>query len=265
MPSEATQSDVQIVKSAEAAEVRDIVFADLTDALNKGMDDFKAKPSHPVFVALVYPAAMAVAITFTMNINLLPLAFPVISGAVLLGPAVALGLYELSRRRELGEEVSWMHAFTVPKSEGFGEILKLGGLLTGLVLVWFIAAWTLYYLTIGEVPLESPGDFINRVFLTQAGWTMIVVGNVFGFLFAVMGFSISVVSFPMILDRHVSIGVAVATSIAAVRANPVNMAMWGLVVVGALFIGLATALVGLVVVMPVLGHATWHLYKRVVV
>ena len=117
MPSNAAQSSVNTVSSA--AEVRTIVFKDLTDAINKGIDDFNAKPSHPLFVALVYPAAMAIAIAFTLNLNLIPLAFPIISGAAVLGPGVAVGLYELSRRREAGEEVTWLHAFSVPSQPVF--------------------------------------------------------------------------------------------------------------------------------------------------
>ena len=263
MPSEAAHSAISTPSSAAA--VRTIFVKDLMDALNKGIEDFNAKPSHPLFVALVYPAAMAVAIALTLNLNLIPLAFPIISGAAVLGPGVAVGLYELSRRREAGEDVTWLHAFSVPSQPSFPEILKLGGISLGIFLVWTLGAWVLYRLTIGEPPLETIGDFVNRMFLTPEGWTMIIVGNVMGLTFAVIGFIVGVISFPMVLDRNVSAATAVKTSAAAVAANPVTMAIWALIVTGSLIVGAMLALVGLVVVMPVLGHATWHLYKKVVV
>ena len=261
---EATHETLSADTRAPSA-VRVIDFNDLTDALAKGIDDFNAKPSHPLFVGLIYPLAMVLAIGFTVNDNLLPLAFPLVSGFALLGPFVALGLYELSRRRELGEDVSWRDAFAVSTSPAWPEILKLGAILLSLFLLWMGAAAILYLLTIGAAPITSLGDFVDRVFTTEAGWTMIVLGNGLGFIFAVVALSISVVSFPMLLDRHVTAGKAVAASVAAVRANPITMALWGLIVVGSMMVGALMALVGLVVVMPVLGHATWHLYRRVVV
>lgn len=245
--------------------VRAINFADLTEALNKGLEDFKAKPSHPLFIGIIYPFAMMMALSLTSNQNLLQLAFPVASGFALLGPFVALGLYELSRRREAGEELSWRHAFAVSSSPAFKEILKLGAVLVSLFLLWMSAAAILYLLTIGSTPIVSLGDFVDRVFTTQDGWTMILVGNTLGFVFAVIALSISVVSFPMLLDRHVDANEAAKASIAAVKTNPITMAIWGMIVVGSMIVGALMALVGLVVVMPVLGHATWHLYRRVVV
>ena len=259
MQLDATQSAVPSAVSSAAA-VRNIVYTDLFEAITKGVEDFKAKPSHVLFVGLVYPMAMAL----TFNENLLPIVFPVISGFALLGPFVALGLYELSRRRERGEDLSWSQAFNVTVSPAFPEILKLGAILLSLFLLWIGAAAILYFLTIGGEDITSIGDFVNRLFLTQAGWTMIIIGNTLGFVFAVIALTISVVSFPMLVDRHVDAGVAVKTSFAAVRANPVTMAIWGLIVVGSMIIGSLMALVGLVVVMPVLGHATWHLYRKVV-
>jgi uncharacterized membrane protein len=237
----------------------------LSDAIAKGIEDFNAKPSHPLFVGLIYPFAMLLALGVTLSQTLLPFAFPLVSGFALLGPFVAIGLYELSRKRERGEEISWRDAFAVAASPAWPEILKLGAILLALFLLWMSAAAILYLLTIGGAPIASLGDFVDRVFTTQAGWTMIVVGNGIGFFFAVVVLSISVTSFPMLLDRHVSAGKAVSASVAAVRKNPVTMSIWGLIVVGSMMVGALMALVGLVVVMPVLAHATWHLYRKVIV
>jgi uncharacterized membrane protein len=110
----------------------------------------------------------------------------------------------------------------------------------------------------------SVGAFVSDVLTTRAGWTMIVVGCGVGFLFAALVLTISVVSFPLLLDRDVGVEAAVATSARVVRTNPVAMAAWGLIVAAGLVVGSLPLLLGLVIVMPVLGHATWHLYRRVV-
>jgi len=265
MPTDTLSTSAQTgTASAALPVIRDITFRDLTEVLAKGIDDFNAKPSHPLFIGMVYPAGMALAFMLTLNENLLPMAFPIVAGMALLGPGVALGLYELSRRREQGLDVSWSHAFAVPKSPAFPEILKLGALLLCIFLLWVGVAAILYFLTIGSEPYTTFGDFAERLFLTRDGWTMIVVGNAIGFCFAVVSLSVSVVSFPMLLDKHVTAGTAVQTSMAAVRENPVMMSVWGLIVVGSMIIGSLMLLVGLIVVIPVLGHATWHLYRRVV-
>lgn len=272
MQHEATNATFSVSGEGAATEraslgpnVRYINFTDLTEAIAKGLEDFNAKPSHPLFVGLIYPFAMLLALGVTLNETLLPFAFPLVSGFALLGPFVAIGLYELSRKRELGEDISWRDAFAVTASPAWSEILKLGGILLALFLLWMSAAAILFLLTVDSEPILSLGDFIDRVFTTKAGWTMIVAGNGIGFIFAVVVLSISVVSFPMLLDRHVSTGNAVASSVEAVRKNPVTMSVWGLIVVGSMMVGALMALVGLVVVMPVLAHATWHLYRKVIV
>ena len=111
---------------------------------------------------------------------------------------------------------------------------------------------------------SAAADFLRATFTTADGWIMIVIGNAIGLLLAILAFSISVVSFPLIIDRHVDAPTAIRTSIAAVEANPRVMMYWGLMVTGLLVLGCLPMLVGLIVVMPVLGHATWHLYRKVV-
>src|SRR5262249_50672115 len=118
--------------------------------------------------------------------------------------------------------------------------------------------------TFGPALPVSIGSFVRDVFTTGAGWTLIVVGCGVGFLFAVLVLTISVVSFPLLVDREARLDTAVWPSIPAVAAHPVPMAMWGLIVAGALVIGSLPFFVGLIVVLPVLGHATWHLYRKVV-
>jgi uncharacterized membrane protein len=244
--------------------VRRIGVADLADALGKGLRDFGAYRTDVIFLCVIYPVAGLVLARLAFGYDMLPLLFPLASGFALLGPLAAVGLYEMSRRREQGIDINWADAFGVVLSPSFGAIVVLGLLLTGIFVLWLVAADVIYNLTLGPQPPTSLDSFIRDVFTTNAGWAMIVIGVGVGFLFALLVLAISVVSFPLLLDREVGLLTAVGTSIRAVRANPVPMALWGLIVAVSLVIGSIPLLVGLVIVMPVLGHATWHLYRKVV-
>jgi uncharacterized membrane protein len=244
--------------------VRTIGVADLKDALARGIDDFAAMPSHAIFLCLIYPIAGLFLARLLLGYDVLPMLYPIAAGFALLGPFAAIGLYELSRRREQGLEASWEHAFEVFRSPSSGAIAALGVLLTIIFFVWVAVAQAIYVATFGYVPAASIPEFLRQVFTTPQGWTLIVVGNAVGFLFALLVLTISVVSFPLLLDRDVGAADAILTSVRAVAANPVAMAVWGLIVAGALVVGSLPLFFGLTIVMPVLGHATWHLYRKVV-
>lgn len=244
--------------------VHRIGLADLREALARGWDDFKAKPSHYLFLGLIYPLMMVIVLRLTLGQGLLQLAFPFVSGCALIGPFVAIGLYEMSRRREQGLEVSWRHAFDVFHSPAIRSIAVLGLVLVGLFALWLWTALGIYESSFGAAAPASVGAFAERLFTTPEGWRLIIVGNVVGAGFAVAALAISVVSFPLLVDRHVGVGTAVLTSISAVIANPVPMLAWGAIVAAFLLVGAIPLFVGLAVTVPVLGHATWHLYRRVV-
>jgi uncharacterized membrane protein len=243
--------------------VRKIGMMDLKDALAKGIEDFRAIPTHVIFLSIIYPVGALVVAQLNL-IDLLHLFFPLAAGFALIGPVAALGLYELSRRRELGLDLWWTHAFDVRHSRSIVGILSLGVLLIVIFLLWVAVAHGIYVATFGFAPPESIPNFLRQVFTTSEGWTLIVVGNGVGFLFAVVVLMISVVSFPLLLDRDVGAGVAILTSVRVVLRNPVTMAIWGLIIAGLLLIGSLPLFIGLAVVMPVLGHSSWHLYRKVV-
>lgn len=237
---------------------------DLFDALRRGWGDFLARPSHYAFAALIYPIAGILLAQLTVSYDILPMLFPLVAGFALIGPFAALGLYEISRRRERGMDASWSHALRAFRSRSIGDILLVAAMLGGLFVGWLLAAWLLYRWLYGAMPITSLWSFASQVLTTPTGWALIVIGHAVGFAFAALAFAIGVVSFPLMLDRHVDAATAVRTSIAAVKANPVPMAVWAGIVAGLLILGSATALVGLVVVMPLLGHASWHLYRKVI-
>ena len=243
--------------------VRKIGMMDLKDALAKGIEDFRVMPTHTIFLSIIYPAGALVVAQLTLN-DLFHLFFPLAAGFALIGPIAALGLYELSRRRELGLGLSWTNAFDVRRSRSIGGIVALGVLLVAIFLLWVAVAQAIYMATFGNAPPASIQYFLRQVFTTPEGLTLIVVGNGVGFLFAVVVLMISVVSFPLLLDRNVGAGVAILTSVRVVLRNPVTMAMWGLIIAVLLLIGSLPLFVGLAVVMPALGHSSWHLYRKVV-
>jgi uncharacterized membrane protein len=263
------QQDVVTAQDATPAlpAIRKIGPADLKDALARGLDDFWEMPTtHIVFLSLIYPIAGLFLARMAFGYDVLPLLFPIMAGFALIGPFAGIWLYELSRRREYGLDVHWRHAFDVLRSPSLGAILVLGVLLMAIFVIWIAVAQAIYVATFGYKPAAAASiwEFFRQVLTTRAGWTLIIVGNGIGFLFAVLVLTISVVSFPMLLDRSVGVAGAIVTSVRAVVANPVTMALWGLIVAVALVLGSLPLLFGLAVVMPVLAHATWHLYRKVV-
>ena len=244
--------------------IRKIGYSDLTDALRMGWEDFKAVPTHAVILALIYPILGLVLARLVLGYAVLPLLFPLAAGFALLGPFAAIGLYELSRRREAGEDPTASHAVGVLTSPSFGAMLALGGMLMVLFAVWVAVAQAIYVLTFGYAPAASMSHFAAMVLGTPPGWSLILIGCGVGFLFALVALCVSVISFPMMLDRHASATEAMLTSLQAVAKNPVTMAAWGLIVAALLVAGSLPFFLGLTVVVPVLGHATWHLYRKAV-
>ena len=244
--------------------IRRIGVSDVLDALRLGFEDFWDKPSHYVFLGLIYPIVGVVLITWTSGGNALQLIHPLMTGFALLGPIAAIGLYEISRRRELNLDTSWWHALEVRNSPAMPAIVVLGIMLMALFVVWILTAHTLYARVYDDAAPASIGAFVGDVLTTQRGWTLIILGNLIGLLFALVALSTTVIAFPLLLDRDIGAYAAIETSARAIMANPVSMLFWGLIVAVALLIGSLPLLVGLAIVLPVLGHATWHLYRKVI-
>ena len=259
------QDAVPVSAAADAPEVRRIGVADLNWALAEGWKDFREKRGDLIVIGLLYPIICLIAVVVTYNNPLLPLFFPLVAGLSIAGPAAASGFYELARRREEGRDASWRHFLDPLNGRSRVPLAMLTFGLGVLFVGWLIVAWLIYAATFGtEAPL-SVGEFIRSVFTTAAGWQLIVLGNLAGLGFAILALVFSIVSFPMVVDKPVDAAVAVRTSIAAARRNPREIAGWGLRVAGLLVLGLLPAAIGLAIVLPWLGYATWHLYTRLVV
>jgi uncharacterized membrane protein len=247
-----------------APKIAAIAVSDLREVLGNGVRDLGAFRTDAIFLVVIYPIAGLVLFWLAIDNNMLPLVFPILSGFALLGPIAGVGLCELSRRKDEGIADAAADTLAVVRSPAFGSIIWLGLLLVVIFLAWVLSAYVIFRFTLGPEAPASIGSFISDVFTTGAGWTMIILGFATGFCFALLVLAIGVISFPMLLDRNVGATAAMGTSIRAVAKNPAPMAAWGLIVAAGLAIGSLPALLGMVVVMPVLAHANWHLYRKVV-
>lgn len=247
-----------------AIDVRRLKLSDLRGALASGMSDTLTSRTDIMALCLIYPLVGLVMTWVAFDYSLLPLLFPIASGFALVAPVAAVGLYELSRRNESGHSTGWGHAFAVLASPSFGAIFILGLGLVMIFALWLFSAQVIYGLTLGPEPPTSVTAFASSVFGTPEGWTMMAVGLMAGFLFAAVVLAISVVSFPLLLDRKVGLRRAVTTSLEVTARSPLVVGVWGLVIALLLLAGSLPLFLGLIFVMPVLGHATWHLYRRAV-
>lgn len=259
-----TPTDHRRGPGTTAPRVHQISTNDLGLALRRGYEDFLAMPSHVLFISLIYPILGLFFASLAFGYDVLPLLFPLVSGFALVGPLAAIGLYELSRRRQLGLDARWTDAIEVLRSPAIGSILVMGAVLVVIFVLWILSAQAIYGATMGPAKIDSYGQFARDVLTTPRGWALILVGNLVGFAFAALVLTISVIAFPMILDRNVGAGEAMETSRRAVLENPVNMSLWGLTVAVVVLLGCLPLFIGLAVALPILGHATWHLYKKVV-
>ncbi len=250
--------------AANRIEVRRIPIHDVVDALRLGLQDFLERPSHYFIAALLYPFIGLALFVWASHGSAMHLLYPMATGLTLIGPIATLGLYEISRRREGGRDADWRHAFGVVFSPATPSIAAVGLWLLVLFLGWIRVAAVIFDATLGGADYAEFGNLLEDVLTTRRGLALVVFGNLVGLAFAIVTLCTTVIAFPLLLDRDVGALAAMLASVYAVARNPVPLMAWGLIVAGLLLLGALPALVGLIVVLPVLGHATWHLYRKLV-
>jgi len=243
--------------------VRPITATDLVEAFGKGLRDFQAVPSYGLIVGVFYAAGGIAVVLCATALGMSYLAYPLAAGFALIGPFVAIGLYEVSRRRETGEPLSWGEIWRTAKSRS--EIGWMAFVTLFIFIVWMYQARLLIALFLGlNASFPSLQQFMTVVLTTNEGLLFLFVGNAIGAALALILFSLTVVSFPLLLDRDVDFITAMITSVRAVVTSPAVMIGWAAVITVLLMISALPLFLGLLVTLPVLGHTTWHLYRRIV-
>jgi uncharacterized membrane protein len=243
--------------------IRRIGCSDLVDALSAGLRDFQAYPSFGLFFGGVYAAGGIAILACALWWDLAYLVYPLAAGFVLIGPFVAVGLYEVSLQHGRGSVPTWREVLGAMVAQGGREMSWMAFVSPFLFMVWMYQVRLLIALFFGLHGLP-PGSFPGVLFTTPEGLAFLAVGHLVGAVLATLAFSITVVSFPMLLDREVDFVTAMITSVRAVATSPVPMFGWALCVVILLFVAALPLFLGLVLVLPVLGHTTWHLYRKLV-
>ena len=243
--------------------IRRIHASDIVDALAEGLRDFQAYPAYGLFFGGIYAlGGLATAFAaFWWGMNYL--VYPMAAGFVLIGPFVAVGLYEVSRRRELGEPMGWRAVLGVIFAQGGKEISWMAFVTLFIFMIWMYQVRLLIALFFGLHGMPA-GSFPAILFTTPEGLAFLAVGHAVGAVLAILVFSLTVVSFPLLLDRQVDVVTAMITSVKSVVINPLPMIGWALVVTLLIIVASLPAFLGLFIVLPVLGHTTWHLYRKVV-
>ncbi len=239
----------------------DLTLGDLRDALGKGWADYKAHPLYGMFFAIFYILG-GLLLSWLLAIKgetfwLIPAA----SGFPLIAPFTAVGLYEVSRRREAGLPLSWGAVLGALRGRGDDQLFMIGGFVFVGFTFWMILAHGIFAIFMAE---SGVGGESLELFKTAAGLAMLTSGTVIGALMAFLFYAVTVISLPLLVDREIDFLTAIIKSLRAVQLNQVVMVVWAAVIALSLFVAMVPAFLGLMVVLPVLAHATWHLYRRVV-
>lgn len=240
-----------------------ISAADVVEALGRGLRDFQALPFFGLLFGALYAAGGILIVLSVTAFGMVYLAYPLAAGFALIGPFVAIGLYEVSRCREAGRVPTLPDIWRTMRSRS--EIGWMAFVTLFIFILWMYQARLLVALFLGvNASFPSLQEFIATVLTTSEGLIFLMVGNLIGAVLALILFSLTVVSFPLLLDRDVDFVTAMITSVRAVVTSPVPMIGWAAVIVALLVVSALPLFLGLLVTLPVLGHTTWHLYRRAV-
>lgn len=242
--------------------VRRVTFLDLIEVIALGLRDFRSAPQYGLIFGGIYTLAGWLLVALLFYFGLPYLAYPLAMGFALIAPFAAVGFYAVSEHLERAKPLSWRAVFASVRDAAKRDVRWMA-LITGFALVlWMDMATLIFFAFTGLEPLTP--KLINTLFTTANGLIMMVIANAAGALIALVIFSISVISFPMLYDRDIDFVTAMVTSVRLVKANPKCMILWCAIIAVSTMASIVTAFVGLFFVLPVIGHATWHLYRRAV-
>ncbi|GGB57227.1 membrane protein [Roseibium aquae] len=244
--------------------VNKITKDDVVDALAAGLRDFKAAPVYGLSIGAFFAVGGLLVISSAAALGMSYLSYPLAAGFVLIGPFAAVGLYEISRRLETGDPVTWSGIFGTMWAQKGKELSWMAFVVLFIQIMWMYQVRLLLALFLGFQSFASFSEFINTIVGTPEGLMFLAVGHVVGAILSLILFSITVVSFPLLMERDRDFITAMITSVKAVATSPIPMIGWALVVTITLVVSIIPGFIGLVVTLPILGHATWHLYKKCV-
>ncbi|MCA1297562.1 DUF2189 domain-containing protein [Stappia indica] len=263
-PSQSPSPSPAPSRRPDPTRVNRITFNEIVDALGLGMRDFRRAPVYGLFFGGVYALGGILVLLSASALNMSYLSYPLAVGFGLIGPFIAVGLYEVSRRLETGQRLDWPGVLGVIWEQRRRELAWMAFVVLFVQIMWMYQVRLLLALFLGFQSFASFTAFLEVVVTTPEGLMFLLIGNVIGAALSVVLFSLTVVSFPMLLDREVDFITAMITSVRSVVTSPVPMIGWALIVTVTLLISMLPFFVGLVVTLPILGHATWHLYRRLV-
>ncbi len=245
-------------------EVLRVEASDIRASLAAGLRDFLRAPQYGLFFACFYVVGGWLVTWAVMAKGQLWWTLPAAAGFPILGPFVACGLYEVSRRLEAGQPLRRGEVFSVIFRQKDRQIPSMAAVIVVFFLFWNFLSHMIFALFLGRATLTNVSSSLG-IFLTPEGLAMLAVGTGVGAVFATLLFSLTVVSLPMLLEREVDFVTAMLTSLEVVRTSPVVMLAWGALIGALLFVGMLPGFLGLFAVLPLLGHASWHLYRRAIV
>ena len=238
--------------------------SDMRQCLFEGMSDFARAPVYGIFFGAVFALA-GLAIVAALTWWQIPwLIYPFAIGFPLIGPFAAAGLYEVSRRLETGQPLSWGTVLPVVWAQRGRELSWMAFVMLFVFWIWMYQIRLLVALFLGRLSFSTLDRFLTIVFTTTEGWIFLAVGHAVGAAISLGLFSITVISIPLLMERNIDFVTAMITSIKTVAASPAVLLGWGVVVTVSMLVACVPFFLGLLVVLPVLGHTTWHIYRRAV-
>ncbi len=237
---------------------------DLRGALAAGVRDFRRAPAFGLFFGLIYAAGGIIISMALFQFDLGSVAYPLAVGFALIGPFVAVGLYEVSRRLETGAPLSWGGVLGVVFAQRKRQIAQMVFVVGFALIMWMYQVRILLAVFLGFRSFATLEEFWLVLTTTESGLWFLVVGHAIGAVLSLIVFSLTAISFPLLLEREVDVVTAMITSVKAVFASPLVMITWAFLIAVSIYVSIAVAFLGLLISLPILGHTTWHVYRRIV-